>query len=175
MALARIALAVAVLATAVGGGLAADRSLGPVARRPRPIHSDAPSVAHGLKLGNQQPAGAPHKAAEQHAPLQPIRIEVKEGADPEAAWNDYFVSHKSVANGDDAAPSFASVRETVRKLMQTHEYEQVIALINAALRNQQGQPWMFEALGLAMQADRRPMAEIERALMSALDFTSDPT
>ena len=175
MARARIALAVAVLATAVGGGLAADRSLGPVARTPRPLHSDAPGVVHGLKLGNQQPAGAPHKAAEQHAPLQPIRIDIKEGADPEAAWNDYFVSHKAASGGDDAAPSFASVRETVRKLMQANDYDQVIALINAALRNQQGQPWMFEALGLAMQADRRPMAEIERALMSALDFASSPT
>ena len=120
-------------------------------------------------------AAAKGAAVKRTASSRPIRIEIKEGADPEAAWNDYFVSHKSDSNGDDAAPSFAAVRETVRESMRTHEYEQVIALINAALRNQQGQPWMFEALGLAMQADQRPMAEIERALMSALDFTSDPT
>ena len=34
---------------------------------------------------------------------------------------------------------------------------------------------MFEALGLAMQADQRSLPEIERALMSALDFVHGPT
>jgi hypothetical protein len=59
--------------------------------------------------------------------------------------------------------------------MQAKKFAEVIGLIDAALRNQQGQPWMFEALGLAMQADHRTPAEIERALLSALDFTTDPT
>jgi hypothetical protein len=49
-------------------------------------------------------------------------------------------------------------------------------LIGAALRHQQPQPWMYEATGLAMQAAGRPKEEIERAVMSAVDFaqsTSD--
>ena len=49
---------------------------------------------------------------------------------------------------------------------------QVIAIINAALRNKQAQPWMYEALGLAMQANAAAPEEIERALMSAVDFNS---
>src|SRR6185437_16068571 len=64
----------------------------------------------------------------------------------------------------------ASVRETVRLLTAAGKYEHVIALVNGALRNGQGQPWMFEALGLAMQANGSLPADVERALMSLIDF-----
>ena len=43
-------------------------------------------------------------------------------------------------------------------------------MIRAALRNGQPQPWMYEAMGLAMQAGGSRKPEIERALMSAVDF-----
>ena len=52
----------------------------------------------------------------------------------------------------------------------------VAALIGAAIRHQQPQPWMYEATCLAMQAAGRPKEEIERTAMSAVDFaqsTSD--
>jgi hypothetical protein len=48
----------------------------------------------------------------------------------------------------------------------------VIALVDGALRNKQGQPWMYEALGIAMQAGGATHSEIERALMSAVDFST---
>ena len=101
---------------------------------------------------------------------EPIHLELKDGQDAATAWNEYFASHQG-----ESAPSTSAVRATASKLMQAKKFGEVIALIDASLRNQQGQPWMFEALGLAMQADQRTPAEIERALLSALDFTTDPT
>ena len=47
-------------------------------------------------------------------------------------------------------------------------------MIQAALRAGQPQPWMYESLGIAMELDGRPKNEIERAVMSACDFSSTP-
>ena len=57
--------------------------------------------------------------------------------------------------------------------MNQHKFDHVIALIGAALRHRQGQPWMYEALALALDAAGRPKAEIERAVMSAVDFVDN--
>jgi hypothetical protein len=118
------------------------------------------------------PAGGalPTAQAQKAAPRKPVEIELKEGDVPEQVWNDYFASHQ----GDDA-PDTASVREKARELMREHKFAHVIAMINAALQHQQGQPWMFEGLALAMQADQRSQADVERALMSALDFVTTTT
>ena len=44
----------------------------------------------------------------------------------------------------------------------------------AAIKNQQPQPWMYEAMGLAMQADGRSLDDIDRTFMSAVDFVQGP-
>ena len=56
--------------------------------------------------------------------------------------------------------------------MGKKQLDQVIALINAALRNGQPQSWMYESLGIAMELDGRSKTEIERAVMSAADFST---
>lgn len=94
-----------------------------------------------------------------------VEIRIEPGADPEAAWDRHFAKHQE---------SPAAVRQTARSLMNQGKYGHVIAMICAALRHQQAQPWMYEALGLAMQADGRPTEEIERALMSSVDFAQTP-
>ena len=66
----------------------------------------------------------------------------------------------------------ASVRETTRQLMAKNQLDQVIALINAALRNGQPQPWMYESLGIAMELKGSSKSEIERTIMSAADFST---
>ncbi len=85
--------------------------------------------------------------------------------DPHAAWDEYFANHQ---------PEEASVREGVRQLMNDQKFTQVTALIGAALRHRQAQPWMYEAMSLAMQAAGAPREEIERAVMSAVDFAEGP-
>ncbi len=81
------------------------------------------------------------------------------------AWDDYF-------RRNDATP--AAIRETVRALMAEKKHDEVIGLIEGAIRQKQAQPWMYEALGIAMQLSGRPAADIERVMMSAIDFSGGP-
>ena len=83
-----------------------------------------------------------------------------------AVWEKYFSANE---------PQEAAIRAAVRGMMSGQKFDHVIALIEAALRHHQSQPWMYEALALAMQAADRPPEQIERAVMSAVDFIDNPT
>ena len=83
--------------------------------------------------------------------------------DAEVDWDKHFRAHEE----PDAA-----VRYAVRRLMNAQKFDHVIALMQAALRHGQPQSWMYEAMALAMQADGRPKDQIERAVMSAVDFAA---
>ena len=54
--------------------------------------------------------------------------------------------------------------------MNEKKYDHVIALIGAALRHRQAQPWMYEAMAWPCRPPGGPKEEIERAVMSAVDF-----
>ena len=58
--------------------------------------------------------------------------------------------------------------------MGQKKYDQVIAMIRAALAGGQAQSWMYESLGIAMELAGRSKVEIERAVMSAADFGTTP-
>ncbi|MGH7138425.1 MAG: STN domain-containing protein, partial [Pirellulales bacterium] len=88
------------------------------------------------------------------AKVKPIQIEFNEGDDVDTAWNDYFAAHTG-----DNAPSEATVRETVAQLMNARKFNHAIACMYAALRNQQGLPWMYESLAIALQAAERTPEE----------------
>lgn len=129
-----------------------------------PARESAPAE---LKLTNEvAPAAKPAPAAAPAAnqPLEPIQLDLPEGADMAQAWNDYFAANH---------PDEAVVRETVRRLKKGEQYDQLIALVEAALRNRQPQPWMYEVLGIALVAEGRSRVEVERSLLSALDFAND--
>ena len=92
-------------------------------------------------------------------------IEVAPSADPNAAWDAYFKANK---------PSSKELRATVRFMAKKQRHEEVVALINGAIRNNQGDSsFMFEALGLSMQILGRPNSEVERAIMSAVDLSDN--
>ncbi|HEX5446021.1 MAG TPA: hypothetical protein VFW87_19500, partial [Pirellulales bacterium] len=146
----------------------------PVAKKKRTELNQPAAEAEADQAADAQQPGeiAGPAAAPPQAGLDadvPIQINFAEGDDPNVAWNDYFASHDG-----DQAPSETMVRETVRRLMKAHTYKHAIGLIYAALRHQQGQPWMYEVLGIALQADNRTPDEIERVLMSAADFATTP-
>ncbi len=84
--------------------------------------------------------------------------------DPQIAWSNYF--GETFANQ-------ADVRATARKLMKERNADQAVTMILAAIQHDQFQPWMHEALVLAMQISGRPQSDIERALMSAVDMSED--
>src|SRR5690606_37384613 len=98
-------------------------------------------------------------------PVEKIELTVGEGQDAGQVWNDYFAAN---------TPDPAAVRQAVRDRMRSHQFSEVVAIIQGALRNQQTQPWMYEALAIALQADNRPAEEVERTLLSAADFAQSP-
>jgi len=94
-----------------------------------------------------------------------IKLTIEEGVDVQSAWDAHFAAHEEPSN---------VTRATVRTLMKAEKPDHAAAVIMAALKNGQAQPWMYEALGLAMELQGARAAEIERALMSAVDFSSKP-
>jgi hypothetical protein len=90
-----------------------------------------------------------------------IKIDPSKSADD--FWNGYFSGQRTDA---------AAVRETARQLMGRKQFDQVIAMIHAALRHGRPQSWMYESLGIAMELDGRSKSDIERTVMSAADFST---
>ena len=95
---------------------------------------------------------------------KPQAIVLTDINNPQIAWSNYF--SETFANQ-------ADVRATARKLMKERKPGQAVTMILAAIQHDQFQPWMHEALVLAMQISGRPQSDIERALMSAVDLSED--
>ncbi len=58
------------------------------------------------------------------------------------------------------------------RLHKAKKREELIACINAALIHGQSQPWMYTVLALEMEEAGRPREDIERVLMSTVDFSA---
>jgi len=61
----------------------------------------------------------------------------------------------------------------VLRLHNRRQHEPVIAVIESALLSGQSQPWMYDVLALSMKITGRPKAQIERVLLSRIDFTGN--
>ena len=64
------------------------------------------------------------------------------------------------------------MRDLVAQLHAQQRHEHVAAVIRAALRHGQPQPWMYEVLALTLEIQGAPKAEVERALLSQIDFAA---
>jgi hypothetical protein len=64
------------------------------------------------------------------------------------------------------------VAELTQRLTTQKKFEQAIAVLEGALLNGQVEPWMYDVLAVVMQLAGRPKAEVERALMSRIDFSA---
>ena len=62
--------------------------------------------------------------------------------------------------------------EALLKLHSSGNHEHVIAAIEAALVHGQSQPWMYDVLAMSLRLAKRPTEDIERALLSRVDFTA---
>lgn len=92
-------------------------------------------------------------------------------------WDAYFAGQKeAIASAADGAPQatklMADARQTVREQVAEKKFNEVAILIQSAIRNGCVEHWMYEALSLALQANHSPPEELERALMSAVDFAN---
>ena len=141
------------------------------------------------------PKGAPAK-------LPAIKLDLAPGADVGQAWENFFAQHEpekdpaklKAMSPEDLKKYRArlvkqqqAVLETVQQLKEavaealkhdkkdeaTKKHEEIIALIEAALRHDQAQPWMYEILALSMKEAGQPQEEIDRAIMSAAEFTQN--
>jgi hypothetical protein len=95
----------------------------------------------------------------------PIELAIPQGISMETAWNDFFASNQ---------PADAEVRATVRHFVAKKDFAQVVAVIQAALRNRQPQEWMYEGLAIALEQTDASPEDVERALMSSADFADNP-
>jgi tetratricopeptide (TPR) repeat protein len=136
------------------------------------------AVEDDLSLGVRKDASAP-AAADTAAAAVPanmpavekIVLQLQPGQSLEDAWNAYFDRLKD-APLEVTQQARLAVRETARDLMKQEKFPEVVTLLMAALRNGFPQTWMYEGLGLALQASGADQVEVERALMSVVDFSS---
>ncbi|PQO27549.1 hypothetical protein C5Y96_18650 [Blastopirellula marina] len=124
----------------------------------------AVSKVEDVKPAQEPAADASSKPAE--AQQEAFILQVNEGETRLQAWERAFDSQATI-------PA-AAVRSEVRRAMAAKRYSDVTGVIQLALRDGQLQPWMYEAMALAMQLDHAPKQDIERALMSAIDFSGGP-
>jgi hypothetical protein len=113
--------------------------------------------------------GSTGKADEDSRPLvNRLDVTPEPGEELEEAYFRYFQEFR-------VAPKVlrAKVRRLISDTENKKRFEEVVALLRAALRSGQVQPWMYEALGLSMEMSNMPRDEVERTLMSAVDFTTD--
>ena len=146
---------------------------------------------------------APQTAAAPVIPkVDPIHLNIAPGADVRDAWEKFFVDHDpKIEDGNLNKLSPDEIRahelrrsrqrlaimQTVQELKDaaaeavkhgktgeaTKKHEEIIALVEAALRHDQAQPWMYELLAMSMTAAGRPKADIDRAIMSIAEFTKN--
>jgi tetratricopeptide (TPR) repeat protein len=64
------------------------------------------------------------------------------------------------------------VCDVVLRLQKAGKTDEMIACLEAALVQGQSQPWMYTVLALAMEKAHRPRAEVERVLLSSVDYSA---
>jgi hypothetical protein len=126
---------------------------------------------------------AADSSAERSAPGLPAEILADD--DPVAALRDYLgeppaepLDRSPDADAPAAAASrrrLAELRATAVALGREGDFERAADLLSAAIAAGHAEPWMYEALAVALEAAGRPQAEVERALLSSADFATTPT
>lgn len=112
------------------------------------------SEAHGVDRATRS---APRDASKS------IELPKLDQGTPREVWQRYFAEQK---------PQPQAVAQIVRRLHEKQEYEHTIACIETALIEQPPQPWMYEVLGRSMELAKRPKADVERVMLSRIDFTA---
>ena len=119
--------------------------------------------------------------------VAPISLKVAEGQSRDEAWDQYF-STVEIKTAEDLTVLDQKVRATVGllsaksgKAQDAGDTEQAVEYfaqardaIAGAIRAGHVQPWMYHAYAIALKATSAPTDEVERALLSAVDFAESP-
>ena len=81
----------------------------------------------------------------------------------------------SGADARDMAIRMARLRVTAAELGRQGRFDRAADLLSAAIACGRAEPWMYEALAVAMEAAGQPHDEVERALLSTAEFASSPS
>jgi hypothetical protein len=107
------------------------------------------------------------------APRESLPDDVLTAKDLRAALAAYLPPTDQVDSTDSKGRErLAQLRVSAAGLGARGDFARAAELISAAIACGHGEPWMYESLALAMEAAGKPRAEIERALLSAVDFAS---
>jgi len=111
----------------------------------------------------QQPAanGPPRAAPDAVRAEQLLRSVIDSDKPPALAWNDVF-------QGNPVGASVLAIALT--HLRNDNRHDDVIAGLEAAIRNDHAQPWMYDVLAIEMKIAGRPQQQIDRVLTSRIDF-----
>ena len=140
-------------------------------------------VSEKIKPSLFAPSSAPVKRTRQAAPEPPVSGSVPRAGLIAEDWTmDLEVQPKPTEDWEEAYYRYfkqqqvhpRTIRMRVRGLTEQKvpDLKQVIGLLRAAMRAGQIQPWMYEALALAMRIEKMPPADIERVLLSSADFAT---
>ena len=172
-----------------GGGLFAvpdDASLSQKTQsqgtQPQATKSGEQASAAKTKLSKSAP-----RTTRAAANVTPIQVKVAEGESAEEAW-DRFFADQQVNNAIDLTVLDSRVRSTVRLYsarankaqekgdteLSLQHFNTAREAISGAIRAGHVQPWMYQALALVLKATDAPVEDIERALLSAVDFAETP-
>lgn len=91
-----------------------------------------------------------------------VPIELLDGP-PDEVWTEYFSKH---------TPAPESIGDAVLRLLDQKKTDHAIALLEAAIREGQSRPWMYELLALSMEVAGRPKEDVERVMLSNVDFSA---
>ena len=75
----------------------------------------------------------------------------------------------------DMAIRMARLRVTAAELGRQGRFDRAADLLSSAIACGRAEPWMYEALAVAMEADGQPREEVERALLSTAEFAASPS
>ncbi|NCY02446.1 MAG: hypothetical protein EBX36_05930, partial [Planctomycetia bacterium] len=173
-----------------GGGMfqisdARDR----VARREKPNPATIPGETAGRVTGRgatERPtAGAPAGQRADAVGDAGLPHAVAGADDLRAAVTSYLTAEPAGRSGGDAAAAAAAeardmairmarLRATAAEFGRQGRFDRATDLLSAAIACGRAEPWMYEALAVAMEAAGRPREEVERALLSTAEFATGP-
>ena len=117
----------------------------------------------------------------------PIRLTARDGESLDDTWTDYFAG-RQISSPQELAELDRQIRATVREWnvrataarnagensRAVDAFHAIRSVITGAIRAGHVQPWMYQAYAIALRATDAPAEEVERALLSAVDFAQSP-
>src|SRR4029079_4230171 len=129
----------------------------PSSSAPTRSRTPADAPGKGTKAPEDPARGPSARSEREKTPTHPA------AGPADKVWDDYFRTHR---------PDPVAVSDVALRLHKEGRPEELIDCLEAALKQGHSQPWMYTVLALAMDKAHRPKSEIERVLLSGIDYSA---